>query len=153
MHLDKAKFWNHTHELSAKQEECWNKYVPMSGNTEYVESEALRAIGRLYYDFYNNGWCNNMSQAVSFLRGYFFLDKIQLSNLSECSRVLSILEDEQEAMEDEDWRFERREGIDIFEDLKVIEALESIAEAVLKKLIAAEEAGTLTKADVDFFDS
>lgn len=149
--LDKAKFWNHSHELSAKQEELWEKYVPASGNTEFVETEALRAVSSLYYDFYNNGWCNDKTPAIRYLRGYFFVDPIQLKNLDQCSRVYAILQDEEERMEDEDFHGEY-ERYDIFEDVDVIDALESIVEAVVKKLIVAEEHNLLTRADVDFWN-
>lgn len=151
--LDKAKFWNHTHELSEKQSQLWDQYVPDSGNTEFVETEALRAISRLYYDFYNNGWCNEMQPAIDFLRGYFFVDKEQLSNLGECTRVLSILRDHEEESEEFGWGYRDREPYDIFEDEAVIDALESLVEKVVMKLITAEEHNLLTRADIDFWNS
>lgn len=149
--LDKAKFWNHSHELSARHDELWDKYVPVSGNTEFVEAEALRAAARLYYDFYNNGWCSDMRQAIKFLRGYFFLNKEQIKNLDECSRVITILLDEQE-MSEEEYNDRIDSLYEIFDDEAVIDALESIVEAVVKKLIAAEDSKTLTKADADFWE-
>jgi hypothetical protein len=45
----------------AKNEEfdrLWDKHVPPSGNAETEFGEAIRALGRLEYDYYNNGYMN-----------------------------------------------------------------------------------------------
>ena len=44
--------------------------VPDSGPAETLEGELLRSVTRLYYDYYNNGMCNNTSGAVNFLIKY-----------------------------------------------------------------------------------
>jgi hypothetical protein len=47
-----------------------NALVPDSGPAETLEGELLRSVTRLYYDYYNNGMCNNTSGAVNFLIKY-----------------------------------------------------------------------------------
>jgi len=36
----------------------WSKYVPGSGNAETAKGEAIRAVGRLEHDYFNNGYGN-----------------------------------------------------------------------------------------------
>jgi len=39
-------------------DELWKKYVPSEGEGETPFAEAIRALGRLEYDYYNNGYGN-----------------------------------------------------------------------------------------------
>jgi hypothetical protein len=41
--------------------------VPYEGKCDTVEGEMLRATAKLYYDYYNNGMCNNTSGPAKFL--------------------------------------------------------------------------------------
>ena len=41
--------------------------VPKAGNAGTVEGEMIRAIGRVYHDYYQTGLSNNTSGAVNFL--------------------------------------------------------------------------------------
>lgn len=36
----------------------WDKHVPTSGEADTDYGEAIRAVGRLEYDYYNNGYMN-----------------------------------------------------------------------------------------------
>ena len=40
----------------------WDKYVPAQGEADTLKGEAIRAIGRLEYDYYNNGYGNVWDQ-------------------------------------------------------------------------------------------
>lgn len=60
-------FWNRNHELSPDLLRLEGELVPLSGKADTLEGEFIRAIGRLGYDFYNNGFCNNTSDALDFL--------------------------------------------------------------------------------------
>lgn len=51
-------FWVGEHPLSAAQEMLYKKLVPPVGPAETPHGELLRSIGRVYYDVYNNGFCN-----------------------------------------------------------------------------------------------
>lgn len=48
------------------------KYIPSKGKTLWVESEVVRAMNCLHYDYYNNGFCNNMSEAMAYIEKYHF---------------------------------------------------------------------------------
>ena len=63
-------FWDKTHSLSNEFDRIWDKYVPVSGNTAYIETECLRAAARIVYDYYNNGFCNNKSREFQYLERY-----------------------------------------------------------------------------------
>ena len=43
------------------------KLMPMSGKSDVVAGEMVRAANRLVYDYYNNGMCNNTSGAIAYL--------------------------------------------------------------------------------------
>lgn len=51
--------------------------VPAFGATGTLEGEILRAIGKLYYELYNNGMGNNVSGP------YYFLKSLQLHGVNE----------------------------------------------------------------------
>lgn len=52
-------------------DELNDKLVPAMGKCDTLEGELLRAIDRIYYDYYNNGNCNNTSGANLFLSKFF----------------------------------------------------------------------------------
>jgi hypothetical protein len=51
-------FWNRKRETYNDFIRLHNELVPASGRAETIEGEALRNIGNIYYDFYNNGGIN-----------------------------------------------------------------------------------------------
>ena len=52
------KYWNIQGQHQDLYDKYWDALVPDSGEADTQEGEALRAIGRIYYDVYNNGGCN-----------------------------------------------------------------------------------------------
>jgi hypothetical protein len=64
-------FWNNDHPLTPMAEELAKRFIPSMGKTKFVESELLRAAMRIHYDHYNNGFGNNMSQAVTYIERYY----------------------------------------------------------------------------------
>lgn len=59
-------YWNN----QGKYQSDYNalkELVPKAGNAGTVEGEMMRAIGRVYYDYYQNGLKYNTSGAVNFL--------------------------------------------------------------------------------------
>lgn len=50
--------------------------VPLSGMADSLEGEILRSIMNLYYDFYNNGCCNNRSGEWLFIKKHLNTLKI-----------------------------------------------------------------------------
>ena len=52
------------------------KLIPPVGPCKTFEGEYLRAISALYYDGYNNGFCNNLSGPYNFLARVFGLENL-----------------------------------------------------------------------------
>jgi hypothetical protein len=57
----------------------FSQLVPASGETGTVEGELIRASAKLYYDYYNNGMCNNTSGPANFLTEYDIKYKLGIS--------------------------------------------------------------------------
>ena len=53
-----AQFWDGTHPLYALQEQLHAELVPPQGKANTPHGELLRCATNLYYDVYNNGFCN-----------------------------------------------------------------------------------------------
>lgn len=60
-------FWDKTHPLSPTYEKLVKELVPESGPCDTLEGELLRAAGRIYHDYCNNGFGNNWLGALRFL--------------------------------------------------------------------------------------
>lgn len=151
--LDKASFWNGKHELSSEQERVFEKFVPPMGRTEYLQAECLRALARVYYDFYNNGWGNIPLQQVKFLEMYYLplvtnpeVYAAIKKALVTCASLLYRLEQVEELPYDE---YEAQDFIDVFDHEGVIIALELLAENVLRTLLDAERDETLVRTNLD----
>ncbi|PZR77030.1 MAG: hypothetical protein DI537_43715 [Stutzerimonas stutzeri] len=69
--MTEATFWGNNHPLSPLAEAMGDKFIPMSGSTDYIEAECFRAILKLHHDYYNNGFGNEMSQPIAYLDRYF----------------------------------------------------------------------------------
>jgi len=54
----KGSYWDNDGKYQDKYEYAWKTYIPASGEAEDGWPEALRAISRIGYDYYNNGFCN-----------------------------------------------------------------------------------------------
>lgn len=63
------------------------RLVPASGPCDTVEGEMLRAVGKLYYEAFNNGWGNNMSGSFHFLRARGVLDAEMVEHLAENANI------------------------------------------------------------------
>lgn len=48
----------------------FSELVPRSGPSKFVEGECLRSANRLCYDYYNNGFGNNVSGALNYLQTF-----------------------------------------------------------------------------------
>ena len=76
-------FWNQDHPLSKEFSRLWDEYVPMSGATDYVETELLRAANRIIYDWYNNGWgVNNKTAELEFLQSHELFSNVSVEDLA-----------------------------------------------------------------------
>lgn len=57
--FDRSKtYWNSQGTYQAEHDLLWKALVPRTGKADTGDGEALRALGRIYYDIYNNGGGN-----------------------------------------------------------------------------------------------
>ncbi len=126
------QFWNQTQPLTPLKEALWEKFMPASGATEYVEAESMRAMNRLIHDCYNNGWGNEMSHALAYLEKYHFPVATP-----EFKRHYP---DVKEA------------AMEPWQDARPDEALDFMMAEILTVLALADEKGTLTPLKEEVFD-
>jgi RecJ-like exonuclease len=48
-------YWNNTGAYQTEYHELYDKHVPVSGACETLNGELIRAMSRLFYEYYNNG--------------------------------------------------------------------------------------------------
>ena len=53
-----GSYWDNKGKYQQQYDAAWKALIPMSGEAEDGLPEALRAISRVGYDYYNNGFCN-----------------------------------------------------------------------------------------------
>lgn len=51
-------YWDNEGKYQAQYDRAWKQLIPASGEAAGGLPEALRAISRIGYDYYNNGFCN-----------------------------------------------------------------------------------------------
>lgn len=54
----KGSYWDNDGQYQAEYDKAWQQLIPWQGEAEDGWPEALRAISRIGYDYYNNGFCN-----------------------------------------------------------------------------------------------
>jgi len=55
---DTGSYWDHKGKYQKEYDAAWEALIPASGEADDGLPEALRAISRVGYDYYNNGFCN-----------------------------------------------------------------------------------------------
>ena len=53
-----TSYWDQQGKYQTEYNEAWKQLIPIQGEAEDGLPEALRAISRIGYDYYNNGFCN-----------------------------------------------------------------------------------------------
>ena len=56
--MTEPTLWDGNHPRQAEWDALWDKHVPSSGEADTPYGEAIRGLGRLQYEYYNNGFCN-----------------------------------------------------------------------------------------------
>lgn len=51
-------YWDNEGKYQTEYNEAWRQLIPANGEAEEGLPEALRAISRIGYEYYNNGFCN-----------------------------------------------------------------------------------------------
>ena len=54
----KGSYWDHDGKYQKQYDMAWEQLIPASGEAKDGLPEALRAISRIGYEYYNNGFCN-----------------------------------------------------------------------------------------------
>lgn len=65
--ITKQSYWSGNGKHQVFYDVQFEALVPDMGKAPTKEGEMLRATSKLYYDYYNNGMCNNTSGAANFL--------------------------------------------------------------------------------------
>lgn len=66
-----SKYWSNEGERQAEFTALTEELMPAVGAAATFGGEVIRAVNRLYYEAFNNGWGNNVSGALNFLREFF----------------------------------------------------------------------------------
>jgi len=51
-------YWNNKGRYQDAYDKIWKCLIPKSGEASNPHAEAVRCISRIYYDYFNNGFCN-----------------------------------------------------------------------------------------------
>ena len=62
MAKDTISYWDGNGKYNSDYTKLWESLVPDSGEAETIEGELIRAIGRLFHEYCNNGNCNAVEQ-------------------------------------------------------------------------------------------
>lgn len=65
-----GKYWSNKGNYQELADEQYNELVPSSGRCETVAGELVRSVSKIYYDAFNNGFCNNTSGPLNYLIEY-----------------------------------------------------------------------------------
>jgi hypothetical protein len=57
-------YWNSNGAYQEEYDRLWNELVPASGPCPTINGELVRAAGRLFYEFCNNGNCNAIETEI-----------------------------------------------------------------------------------------
>lgn len=75
----RESYWNGNGKYQSVYDKLWNDLVPGAGEAETTEGELIRAVGRLSYEWYNNGNCNALYEECVIDSMYQeFLDLIEM---------------------------------------------------------------------------
>jgi len=54
----KNLYWTEKGKFQKTYNRIWESLIPASGEAGNSDAEAVRCVGRIYYDWFNNGFCN-----------------------------------------------------------------------------------------------
>lgn len=65
----KNSYWNGNGKFQKEYDEFFEKLVPPEGEAKTMKGELLRSVSSIYYDCYNNGFCNigNLKSKINYL--------------------------------------------------------------------------------------
>ena len=68
--MTKNSYWDHTGKFQEDYDRLYSQLVPLSGKCETLEGELLRSVSKIYHDYYNNGFGNNWSGPLEYLKEF-----------------------------------------------------------------------------------
>lgn len=74
-------------EYQSQFDAIFEEFVPRLGPADTLAGECVRAISRINYDFYNNGFGNNTSGALNFVKSYIDYEVYDILHEYTCGRV------------------------------------------------------------------
>lgn len=130
----KAKYWQNKGKFQTQLEQLREKLVPNEGKCKTMHGELLRAISSLYYDVYNNGYCN---QEVLLYKKEVFLqyeNELKANGLSH-EQWLSLKYGFNQGFS----RDENRKKCSLYEDAAFVESLDKAVDCIVLYCLAQEE--------------
>ncbi len=73
----KVSYWNNCGALQDSYLRLATTLIPNSGDCSTLEGELLRAVSKVYHDYYNNGFGNDMRGPVAFLMAKYQVDEFK----------------------------------------------------------------------------
>lgn len=71
-----SKYWNNQGRYQAEFDRYTKQLMPASGHADTVAGELVRSVNRIYYDAFNNDFCNNTSGALTFIKRIMPADEV-----------------------------------------------------------------------------
>ena len=79
--LNEGSYWSHNGRFEDEANEL-AALVPASGSAETLRGEIMRAASKIYYDLHNNGFGNNWTGALDFLKQYADIPAVTYAELN-----------------------------------------------------------------------
>ena len=115
-----GSFWAGTHPLSQVAQTLKSSLVPLSGPAATPHGELLRCMTKLYYDAYNNGYCNRQlfnAERATLAEHKPLLLPLLHNPLSWRKDLDSLIRDVCRRTDDDDERAEKSEAAFMLEDI------------------------------------
>ena len=78
--INEGEYWDESSKYFPEYESYYNELVPPIGAANTLQGETLRNMSRIMYDYYNNGFCNDRTPEVYFLKKHQNLFKPYMKN-------------------------------------------------------------------------
>jgi hypothetical protein len=78
-----GSYWDNEGKYQAQYNKAWKQLIPASGEAKDGLPEALRAISRIGYDYYNNGFCNLWRSSEAYDSDGCYYDEYEMDSYYE----------------------------------------------------------------------
>ena len=76
-------YWDRNGKYQEQYDRAWKQLIPASGEAKDGLPEALRAISRIGYDYYNNGFCNLWQSREEYDEDGCYYDEYEMDSYYE----------------------------------------------------------------------